>query len=164
MQYQDFKSVCLQSGKQATASEQANTPDYDDSSLDGSGVMPPAIQHPSGAGASTNAPPLAYKEAQMLSAMENYNQRLITCVASRQYESSILPGKLFGLDLPHSAFSARQQQQSRYDGQYEADNTTMRELLPSLDEEPSANIAREARRAAADSRPPASISQEMFNV
>ena len=117
--------------------------------------MPPAIQHPSGASASSNAPPLAYKEAQMLPAMENYNQRLTSYVASRQYESSILPGKQFGLDLPPSPFSARQQQQSRYDGQYEADNTTTRELVPIVDEEPGAHIAREARRAAADSRPSA---------
>ena len=158
IQYQDLKSVCLQSGQQATVPEQANTPDHGESSPRGSGVMPLTLHQPSGASASSDAPPLANKEAQMLSAMENYNQRLIPYVASKQYESSILPGKQFGLDLPPSPFSARQQQQSRYDGQYEADNVTQRELVPIVEEEPGAHIAREARRAAAGSRPPANAS------
>ena len=87
--------------------------------------------------------------------MENNKQRLTAYVASRQYESSILQGKQFGLDIPSSPFSARQQQQSRYDGQYEADNTTKRQLVPIVDEEPGAHIAREARRAGSDLRPSA---------
>ena len=147
MQYQDLKSLCLQSGEPTTA------PDPDEPSPDGSGAIPPATQHPSGANASSDAPPLANKEAQMLSAMENYNQRLIPYVTSRQYESSILPGRQVGLDLPPSPFSARQQQQSRYDGQYEVDNATPRELVPIVDAESGAHIAREARRAAVGARP-----------
>ena len=77
IQYQDLESVCMQSGKQATAPEQANTTDCDESSPNGGGVTPPAIQHPAGASASSDAPPFANKEAQMLPAIENYNQRLI---------------------------------------------------------------------------------------
>ena len=78
----------------------------------------------------------------MLKVMENYNQRLVSYVASRQYESSVLPGRQLGLDLPPSPFSERQQQQSRYDGQYEADGITQRELVPIVDAEPGAHIAR----------------------
>ena len=100
IQYQDFKSVCMLAGKQAIPLEQVNTPDRDESSPNDSGVMPPSMQHPSRASASSDAPPLANTEAQMLSAMDTYNEDLITYVTSRQHESSILPGTQFGLDLP----------------------------------------------------------------
>ena len=80
---------------------------------------------------------------------------LILIIIHRQYESSILPGRQVGINLPASPFSLRQQQQSKYDGLYEINNTTKRDLVPVVDGEPSAHIAREARRAAAGQRPPA---------
>ena len=73
----------------------------------------------------------------------------------RQYESSILPGRQLGISLPPSPFSSRQQQQSRYDGQYEVNDTTTRDLVPVVEAEPGAHIAREARTAMAEHRPPA---------
>ena len=146
MKYNDLKLLCRQSGELAKDHDPGASPP------DGSGAIPPAKQHPSGANASSDAPPVANNEPQMLSAMKNYNQRPIPYVTSRQYESSILPGEQVGLDLPPSPFSARQQQQSRYDGQYEIDNITQRELVPIVDDEPGANIAQEARRAAAGLR------------
>ena len=103
----------------------------------------------------SDAPPLATTESTMLATMEKYNQRLIPYVISRQYESSVLPGRQTGIALPDSPFSARQQRQSRYDGEYEINNTTKRDLVPVVEEEPGAHIAREARRAAAGQRPPA---------
>ena len=99
--------------------------------------------------------PLANTGGQVLAAMENYNQRLIPYVTSRQYESSILPGRQVGINLPASPFSLRQQQQSKYDGQYEVNDTTKRDLVPVVESEPGAHIAQESRRAAAAQRPPA---------
>jgi len=95
-------------------------------------------------------------EIPWIKTMEQYNQQLLPYVTSRQYESSLLPGKQVGLNLPPSPFSLQQQQQSKFDGQYELNGTTQRKLVDVVDPEPGAHIVREARRAAAGGRPPAS--------
>ena len=144
IQYHDLETECVRPGKEPTGTPAPNKGDTIERT--------PVTAEGSSA---CDAPPLEDKEVQMLRAMEAHNQRLITYATSRQYESSILPSRQLGLKLPPSPFSARQQQHSRYDGQYEADDTTQRELVNIVEEEPSAHIAREARQAAADARPAA---------
>ena len=85
--------------------------------------------------------------------MEAHNERLKHYVTTRQYESSTLPGKQLGINLPLTPFSDRQQQQSRYDGEYEIDGTTQRELVPVVAAEPAAHIARANRKADAQGIP-----------
>ena len=46
-------------------------------------------------------------EGPLLSAMKNHNQMLIEFVTSRLYESSILPGRQAGINLPDSPLSLR---------------------------------------------------------
>ena len=147
LQYGSLKRLCQQAEKVPKASHPGASPH------ENSEAIPHDTERPSGANTTSDALPLASTEAQMLTAMENYNQQLIPYVTSRQYESSILPGRQVGLNLPASPFSSRQQQQSRYDGQYEVNDTTKRDLVPVVVEEPSAHIAREARRATAAARP-----------
>ena len=53
-----------------------------------------------------------------------YNKQLLQYTASRQYESSVLPGRQLGLALPPSPSTPLQQRQRRYDGQVEADDAT----------------------------------------
>ena len=79
--------------------------------------------------------------------MTTYNQQLIAYATTRQYESSVLPGRQLGIDLPPSPFSALQQRQSKYDGLLEIDETTRRDFVEIVEEEPAAHIARERRRA-----------------
>ena len=86
--------------------------------------------------------------------MTTYNQQLIAYATTRQYESSVLPGRQLGIDLPPSPFSALQQRQSKYDGLLEIDETTRRDFVEIVEEEPAAHIAREQRRASAEHRRP----------
>lgn len=85
-----------------------------------------------------------------------YNDKLIACAVTRQYESSTLPGRQLGVDLPPTPFSALQQRQSRYDGLVEDDGVTKREHLAVTPEETLAHIEREALQAAHDHREPRS--------
>ena len=149
MQYEELKAI-LSARRLCQQAAEATSPHQHAGE-----AMPLDTEQSSSASASSDAPPRANTEAKMLTAMEKYNERLLPYVTSRQYESSILPGRQLGLELPPSPFSSLQQQQSRYDGQYEINNTTQRKLVPVVDEEPSAHIAREARRAVAGARPPA---------
>ena len=61
--------------------------------------------------------------------MITYNQQLIAHATTRQYESSVLPGKQMGIELPPSPFTALQQRQSKYDGLLEVDETTKRDFV-----------------------------------
>ena len=90
----------------------------------------------------------------MNESMRAFNSRLIDFTASRQYESSVLPGKQLGLQLPLSPFSQRQQQQSRYDGLTERDDVTQRPLVEVVEPEAPAHILRERRKAAIARREP----------
>ena len=86
--------------------------------------------------------------------MTTYNQQLIAYATTRQYESSVLPGRQLGIQLPASPFSALQQRQSKYDGQLEVDETTTRDLVEIIEHEPAAHVAREQRQASAEHRCP----------
>jgi hypothetical protein len=83
-----------------------------------------------------------------------YNQQLIAYATTRQYESSVLPGRQLGIELPPSPFSALQQRQSKYDGLLEVDETTVRDLVEIIEQEPATHIAREQRQASAEHRRP----------
>ena len=82
-----------------------------------------------------------------------YNEALIQHTATRQYESSVLPGRQLGLHLAPPPFTPLQQRQSRYDGQLEADDVTQRPLVHITESEPPAHMARELRVAQAEHRP-----------
>ena len=82
-----------------------------------------------------------------------YNEALIQHTATRQYESSVLPGRQLGLHLAPPPFTPLQQRQSRYDGQLEADDVTQRPLVQITESEPPAHMARELRVAQAERRP-----------
>ena len=81
-----------------------------------------------------------------------YNEALIQHTATRQYESSVLPGRQLGLHLAPPPFTPLQQRQSRYDGQLEADDVTQRPLVQITESEPPAHMAREPRVAQAERR------------
>ena len=88
--------------------------------------------------------------------IQEYNDKLIACAVTRQYESSTLPGRQLGVNLPPTPFSALQQRQSRYDGLVEDDGITKREYLAVTPEETLAHIERETLQAAHDHREPRS--------
>ena len=95
-----------------------------------------------------------YRQTSINESMRAFNSRLIDFTASRQYESSVLPAKQLGLQLPLSPFSQRQQQQSRYDGLMERDDVTQRPLVEVVGQEAPAHILRERRKAASTQREP----------
>ena len=90
----------------------------------------------------SEADPLANQESDTNKIIKELNNQLIDYATSRQYESSILPGRQFGLMLPPSLFSALQQKQSKYDGEMEADEKTKRDLVEVVESEPPAHPAR----------------------
>ena len=94
-------------------------------------------------------------------AMDLYNQKLIRSASTRQYESSTLPARQMGVELPEAPFSAKQQRQSRYDGGVEEDGVTKRPLVPIRDAEPCAHIAAELNAARASHRAPRNIYREV---
>ena len=96
------------------------------------------------------------ENSHAIDAMSTYNQQLISYATTRQYESSVLPGRQLGIELPPSPFSALQQRQSKYDGLLEVDETTTRDFVEIVEQEPAAHIAREQRKASAEHRRPLS--------
>ena len=88
--------------------------------------------------------------------IQEYNDKLIACAVTRQYESSTLPGRQLGLKLPPAPFSALQQRQSRYDGLLEDDGKTQRDYLAVAPEETLAHIERETLQSAHEHREPRS--------
>ena len=86
--------------------------------------------------------------------MTTYNRQLIAYATTRQYESSVLPGRQFGIELPRSPFSALQQRQSKCDELLEVNKTMERDIVEIVEQEPAAHIAREQRQAAAEHRRP----------
>ena len=96
------------------------------------------------------------ENSHAIGAMSTYNQQLIAYATTRQYESSVLPGRQLGIELPPSPFSALQQRQSKYDGLLEVDGTTTRNIVDIVEQEPAAHIAREQRKASAEHRRPLS--------
>ncbi len=101
------------------------------------------------AGQDSDAVQLAVEEAQ-----RQYNEKLLASTSSRQYESATLPARQLGQHVQPTPFSARQQRQSKLDGQLERDGKTRRDLLAVQEEEPLAHIAREQRAAEHDRREP----------
>ena len=100
-------------------------------------------------GQDSDAVQLAVEEAQ-----RQYNEKLIASTTSRQYESAVLPSRQLGQHVPPTPFSARQQRQSKFDGQLERDGKTRRELVTVQEEDTLAHIARERRVAGHDRREP----------
>ena len=149
IQYQILKSFAHTYEKKDSGADPANQHDHTNTGQDEELLRRPGEHEQR----QRDAEPLANRQTETIEVMRKFNDQLMDYATSRQYESSTLPGRQLGLALPPSPFSELQQRQSKYDGQFEADEKTRRDLVEVVAKEPPAHILREARTAATEGRP-----------